>query len=427
MIYLMIFLISIAAAVLAKRNGLIKENRILVMVFVIEAAGAIVGAYDYYTRELKFSGIVERPAAGEGSITQSLTVSSKGEKENWDVTISETSLGEKQSQKLLTKAKKEIDGSLCSAPDTPDSVTGDLNISESYAGGMVSASWDFSEPKLISSRGVIDYDFLAENDPSVVYARAKLSCGEIEEIYEFPVKVVMPEPASKNGFKYYLNKALKAADETAPGESTVSLPDTVKDIPVKWSQKREYRGVYFCGLGLLAGAGIVAGEQEEKRRALKDRQRRLSRDYPEIVSALSLYVSAGITLRSAMTRIAESYAERRRQGSIRDRPGYEVIGIIIRQMQEGVGEETAYGAMGRLAGHKDYSKLGLMLSQSIKHGSRQLSLLLEKEEQKAFEARKLTARILGEEASTRLLIPMVMLLGVVLVILVTPAIFNTSI
>lgn len=424
MIYAAIFLISILAAVLAVRCGIIKEKRILVIVFAVEALGALVGAYDYYTGELRFSGVIQRPQTGEGSVTHELSVSANDSTADWKVNVSEKALDKEQKKHLFKMAKREIDASLCKGDESNDSVSEGLNLSDSYAGGLVGASWDFSDPKLISLKGDIDYEYLEANSPSVVYVSARLSCGDEEEIYEFPVNVVMPDASSVSGFGYFLDKELKNADEKEPSEGRINLPERVGDIPISWSKKREYRGAYICGLGLLAGLGIVAGEREEKRRNAIKRQKELSLDYPEIVSAISLYVSAGITVRSAMTRIAEGYSRRLVNGKTKARPGYDVIGVVIRQMQEGVGEESAYGSMGRIAGHKDYSKLGLMLSQNIRHGSAKLASLLEKEEQKAFEERKLAARIMGEEASTRLLIPMIMLLSVVLVILVAPAVFN---
>ena len=47
--------------------------------------------------------------------------------------------------------------------------------------------------------------------------------------------------------------------------------------------------------------------------------------------------------------------------------------------------------------------------------------LMEREDMEAFEMRKALARKAGEEASTKLLFPMIGMLGIVIVILVVPA------
>ena len=54
-------------------------------------------------------------------------------------------------------------------------------------------------------------------------------------------------------------------------------------------------------------------------------------------------------------------------------------------------------------------------------GSRELIDILEREASDAFEERKKKARILGEEAGTKLLFPMIIMLGLILMILIIPA------
>ena len=70
---------------------------------------------------------------------------------------------------------------------------------------------------------------------------------------------------------------------------------------------------------------------------------------------------------------------------------------------------------------KRYVKLGALLSQNIKKGSRGLLAEMEQEVKEAFEDRKAMARKLGEEAGTKLLGPMAMMLAVVMIIVIVPA------
>ena len=62
-----------------------------------------------------------------------------------------------------------------------------------------------------------------------------------------------------------------------------------------------------------------------------------------------------------------------------------------------------------------------MLQQDQQKGNEQLLALLEKENVEAFEMRKNMAKKAGDEASTKLLIPMMGMLGIILVILIMPA------
>ena len=62
-----------------------------------------------------------------------------------------------------------------------------------------------------------------------------------------------------------------------------------------------------------------------------------------------------------------------------------------------------------------------MLTQNLRKGSKGLSELLRAEADQAFEERKATAKKRGEEAGTKLLLPMFMMLSMVLLIVIVPA------
>ena len=68
-----------------------------------------------------------------------------------------------------------------------------------------------------------------------------------------------------------------------------------------------------------------------------------------------------------------------------------------------------------------YKGLSILLIQNLKKGGKGLLQLLEQEAQAAFEARKRQARVEGEKAAVKLLLPMGMMLLVVLIILMVPA------
>ena len=59
--------------------------------------------------------------------------------------------------------------------------------------------------------------------------------------------------------------------------------------------------------------------------------------------------------------------------------------------------------------------------QNMKKGTEDLLLQLSGEASEAFSLRKIQARQLGEEAGTKLLLPMVMMLAVVMATLMIPA------
>lgn len=80
--------------------------------------------------------------------------------------------------------------------------------------------------------------------------------------------------------------------------------------------------------------------------------------------------------------------------------------------------------MGRRFGLSQYKMLSVLLVQNLRKGNENLLELLEREAAAVTEERKRNAKVQGEEAGIKLLLPMVMQLIVVLIILMVPAFLN---
>ena len=86
-----------------------------------------------------------------------------------------------------------------------------------------------------------------------------------------------------------------------------------------------------------------------------------------------------------------------------------------------------YEAFGRRCESPVYRKFGMLLSQNLRKGTKGLKNLLQREAQEAFEERKNMAKKLGEEAGTKLMIPLFLMLAVVFVIVTVPAFLTIQI
>ena len=71
-------------------------------------------------------------------------------------------------------------------------------------------------------------------------------------------------------------------------------------------------------------------------------------------------------------------------------------------------------------------RLGALLSQNLRKGTKGLNDQLRMESLQSFEERKARARKSGEEAGTKLLLPMFLMLAEVLVIVVVPAFLSVQ-
>ena len=109
------------------------------------------------------------------------------------------------------------------------------------------------------------------------------------------------------------------------------------------------------------------------------------------------------------------------------RPAYEEMTYTVNEMNQGLSEQECYRQFGIRCDISSYRKLGTMLASNLRKGNKNISELLKKESFNAFEERKNAARRKGEEASTKLLGPMFIMLAILLAIIVLPAFLSIQI
>ena len=133
-----------------------------------------------------------------------------------------------------------------------------------------------------------------------------------------------------------------------------------------------------------------------------------------------------MTVSRAWERIVVSYENRCtvQSGAEQEIPVYEEMRITYHQIRDGIGERLAYEQFGERIQLQVYRRLATLLVQNLRKGTAGLSRLLEKEMQDAFDVQENLAKKQGEELQTKLLLPMMLMLGLVIVIIMIPAIAN---
>ena len=115
------------------------------------------------------------------------------------------------------------------------------------------------------------------------------------------------------------------------------------------------------------------------------------------------------------------YEMAQKQGKQKERAAYEEMRRTYYQMQSGMAEGEAYQEFGRRCRLQPYLKLSGLLEQNRRSGTKNMRSILQAEMTDALEQRKNLARRLGEEAGTRLLMPLFLMLGIIMVMIMVPA------
>ncbi len=364
-------------------------------------------------------GGIERNAPGMGSVEKEYEVSADGVLDHYPIQIEaeETRLSGAQRKERFEKAKRELDELILGNNESPDEVTEALFLPDTLQDGSVEAEYSFSDYDVFEPDGTLAGEV---KEPVIVEVTAELSCQEETCLYSFPVRAV---PREKSETELFVDRIKDAVSEENRREDSavLELPQEIGGTSLSWKEKKQNRGAWMALLGCVAAVAIFFREKEEKKRAETDRDRQMMADYPEIVSKLSLLLGAGMNLTMAWERIAYAYQEKRDRGEIKPRHAYEEMLTAIRRKKEGVSELQAIADFGESCRLSAYRRLSSLIVQNVRKGARGMQRLLEEEERDALEEQKARARKAGEEAGTKMLLPMGMMLIIVLVILIVPA------
>lgn len=196
------------------------------------------------------------------------------------------------------------------------------------------------------------------------------------------------------------------------------LPSEWKGHRLEWERPKEHTGELLASLGLFAAFVVLLKSTREKQEEEARRAEQLLMDYPGMVMKFALLIQAGMTARSAFRKMADDYERRKTK---RRHFAYEVVAAACYEMDSGVSEPEAYRRFGEKCGQMKYKTFSTLLIQNLQKGSRRMADILEQEALEAWDERKRKARVLGEAAATKLLVPMVMMLAVVMAIIMIPA------
>lgn len=337
---------------------------------------------------------------------------------NYKVEIPAQAVTEDEAAQYFEQAKKEIDDNFFDQGDCAEHVSHAVRMEDRYAGRMVSAKWSFDSYQYIDIDGKIRKDHIVSN--AIVQATALLSCGVYEQEYVFSFVVVPPKLTKEEQLLNDVASAVSVEGEKQ-GETYFQLPQKVDGVALKWEEPKRHLLVKVLFFEIIIVILLYFVEQEKKKTKEKERQDQMQLDYAEFVNKLLILLGSGMSLKQSMNRISARYLDKRQKNQTQKRYLYEELLITNYEMEDGESERQAYQKFGERIGLSCYNRLMRILIQNLRTGNRGLCELLGQEAAVALEERKALARKLGEEAGTKMLLPLIMMLGIVIAIIMVPA------
>lgn len=362
---------------------------------------------------------IGRPAAKEEDVNISLIavlkdISGRIFQKEIDVQVSKQSYSAKEAEEEFNKAITYLDEVTLGNNTSADLIYSSLVLKEKIPDSHIKVSWTSSDTKLLENDGTVHNEELKKEtliqvtavltleDRSASYSRAYVICPRIFTEEELALQE--------------LEQELKIADENNI-EPELTLPEELKNYKIAWLEKKNSEGIKLFLLGVAAAFLSIPLTNMEVSSKAEKRKKELLIDYPELINKFMMLVNAGMSVSNAWKKLAADY---KRKGGTK-KYAYEELALTAKELQMGISESKAYEEFGRRVKLIPYLRFAALLSQNISKGSPDFISKLEEEALKAFEERKERAKKAGEEAGTKLLIPMMGMLVMVIIIILLPA------
>lgn len=360
---------------------------------------------------------IERPAVYEEAQKVSLQVGSS--KKQYEIEVAPRAWTREEAEQQLLELTERLETYILGQNPSLDQVCSHLLLPEYIEGYPFDIYWESDKEQYIDSLGTVYREGLQESQ--IVVLTANITYGEWSWEYQFGVCLQKEELTQEEQYTRELKQYL-LEDELSQRNSDVwQLPKVFQGEALQYGETTKEHTVLILA-AILAATGIALwiGQDNDLRAGRRKIQEFWEEEYVGFVSSLSLYISAGLNLQTAMSYCARDYECRK--------PASHLLREALLEFQKDV--VNGYGfvaAIERFAGRADqlhYRRLAGILNQGFLNGAKGLPQLLQQEVDKIREEKRRQSKVTGEKISTALIAPMMLQLGIVIALIMIPAFTN---
>lgn len=396
----------------------VKKKMVMIVLFGVLLAGC-----SYLAGKSRSVVKLMRDSYDGETKTQEVLVTVDGvlEKEKMVIEVDARQYSQSEIREAFDAVMGKLDVLVLGENRSFDRVESDLSLVKKVEGYPISIAWELDSYDIMDTSGKL----LAEEIPEsgvMVEIRGILSYDGQEAIYIRNINVFPRRQSEKEAALSNLRKEIQNQDEGSKETGSLSLPKTLDGKKVTWEYPADHTPLILFLLSVIVAAFMPALKKQKEMEAKKEKNEQMLCDYPKMISDMILLLDTGMTMRQVLARMVQSYEKHARK-----RYAYEELKETFYEMQGGVPEVEAYERFGERCNLAPYRKLAALLSQNLMKGTRGLASLLQMEAIQADEDRKAQGRKRAEEAGTKLLIPMFIMLGVVMAVVIFPAFLSMNV
>ena len=368
----------------------------------------------------------KEPGTGSQETMMDLEIPKLGETVPYSIRIGEREYTAKEREVLFQRAQEEIEQTFPAEGESVNYISKQVDLSETLVNGVIRADWSFGDSKIFAADGTIQADYVSDKG-TLVQVQVLMHYKSYECLYEFPCVVYPEKIDGKEPLLRKVEQVLNKNRKQNPESAEQLLPKKIGEYSLVWKVPQTHTPLVILVLGIVAIVAVLLWEKEQKRKQEALRKNQMQMEYPQMVAKMALLLGAGMSVKQAWERMCDGYARQLEQGNCKRKELYEQMQTTNRQMRDGMGESRAYEQFGERSGMSLYRRFSMLLIQNLHKGNTGLLTAMESEADRAFEERKNNAKRLGEEAGTKLLLPMMIMMAIVIAIVTVPAVMTMQI
>ncbi len=358
------------------------------------------------------ANIIEREGYQGYSKEHEIYLNYEGKETVYRLEVSQMQYTEKEFLSIAKKMFEEFSKSILGENENLKNVCHDLSLPVEDADGVFSIEWKSDSPEVLTSRGEIVSENI--NTDMGVNLTATIVYLNYETSYTYQLTVCSYMGNVEENQINSIGLILDKLEEKNRNQKNIEIPQSIDGVEINLTKDKKNNGMIIFLVGSFVSVMLLFLDKSRVNENVRKRDSMLKEQYSAFVNKLWLLLGTGMTIRS-------SFAEIVRQ-SEKDDFLVKELEYTINQMNSGVDEAQAYLDFGTRIELSSYRRLMGHISQNLRMGTKDLLMLMEDEVRASLEAKKEFTRRKGEEASTKMLFPMILLLGIVMVIIIVPAI-----
>ena len=387
-------------------------------IIAVLIAGIAIAAFLKSWKQTNLNGnLLKRSEAGEGSKEIELIARSGREEAEISFSLEEHEYTQEELREQETDFDAQLEKNVLNDNSSFLSITQPLNFVEEISGYPFEMQYHTEPDGLFLRNGEIRQD-LSLPVSGTLYI--EITCSGYEKTKTVPIMIAEQK---EDDFEKRIRSILEDTETETRQSIYMELPDSLEGQKVTYQLKKG-KDTYLPLLLLpVAGALFLWGDRFDETEKRKKHKAVLRESYPELAIKISMLIQAGFTPRGAMERIGRQYLNECKEGRRLPNPLYDEIIATLREMGSGISEKDAYENLSNRCSLPEVSRLCSLLIRNLKRGSEGLGNEIRREGHNALLSRKEIFQKRGEIAGTKLLLPMMLYLLIVMVLILYPA-FN---